>query len=201
MKKKIILGDNIKDEPLVEEPQIIRVTDFNEAGFKEFLETLDKIREARQTIIPIHVDSFGGEVYTLLGMVNLIQDAKETVVTYSGSKAMSCGSILLSCGTPGYRFLSQHATVMIHSVSTFVMGKIGEVAVSVEHGQSLNQRIFEIMSKNAGKKKDYFKKYIKEHSDRDIFLTAPEAIKLGIADRIGVPTISVEVSQKFEVSV
>lgn len=201
MNKKLTIHSNLKPECILNPLKIIRITEFNEASYGTFMDDLEKIRAAKQEIIPIHIDSFGGQVYALLGMVNALLEAPETIVTYVGTKAMSCGSILLSCGTPGYRFVAPHSTTMIHSVSGGAWGKIGDVIITAEHGKDLNDRLFEILSKNAGKKKNFFKKFLKEKTDRDVYLTAEETVYFGLADRVGIPTLEMEVSQSFRIGV
>lgn len=199
MKKIVSIDRNLKPDSFIQEPRVILVTKFNEESYKLFEEDLTKIRAARQSIIPIVIDSFGGAVYSLLGMISLLQDASETIVTYCGTKAMSCGAILLSCGTPGYRFLSPHASVMIHSVSSFADGKIGDIEVSIEHSRTLNDRLFKILSKNAQKESDHFKQVLKDHFDRDVFLNAEKTVELGIADHIKIPTFHVDLTPTFSI--
>ena len=76
-----------------------------------------------QKVIPVVIDSYGGQVYSLMSMIAAIESAELPVATIVEGKAMSCGAVLLSFGEQGMRFADPHATVMIHDVSSGGYGK------------------------------------------------------------------------------
>ena len=115
-------------------PIVIRVRKFDESAAKEFSEKMAKAHNTGQPVVPVVIDSYGGQVYSLLAMVSEIQHSKLPVATIVQGKAMSCGAILFSFGQKGMRYMDPHATVMIHDVSGAGWGKVEEVNVA-HHGE------------------------------------------------------------------
>ena len=58
---------NIKEEAFVVEPVIVRVTKFNEDGYDKFRKQMSDAHNTGQTVIPVVIDSYGGEAYSLNG--------------------------------------------------------------------------------------------------------------------------------------
>jgi ATP-dependent Clp protease protease subunit len=146
----------VKATDLLLEPVVVRVNKFNEESVEKFVEGMAKAHETGQEIIPVIVDSYGGQVYSLLSMISEIQSSKLPVATIVESKAMSAGAILFSFGTEGHRYCAPNATLMIHEVSSFQFGKVEELKVDAEETDRLNTLIFKLMAKNCGKDDDYF---------------------------------------------
>ena len=152
MKKLLEIDRRIKGKPvdLIDEPIIIRVRDFNEETAEKFAAEMNKAHNTGQPVIPIIIDSYGGQVYSLISMMMEIDNAKVPVATIAVGKAMSCGCVLLTCGTEGYRFMDPHATVMMHDVSSWECGKVEEVKAGIRHTEKLHRKIFRRMATNCG---------------------------------------------------
>ena len=168
---------------------IVFVNDFTESGVKNFKCDFDDLNNSALPIIPVVIDSFGGGVYSLLAMLDIMSTATKPIATIAIGKAMSCGSILLSCGAPGLRFVGQHATVMIHDVATVSFGKIEELKADVGEGERLNNKIFEMLDSRCGKPCGYFQQIIAQKKHANWYLDAKDVIKHGVADHIGLPVI------------
>lgn len=180
-------------------PVVINVKDFNADGVKAFREDFNHAEESDQEIIPIVIDSFGGQVYSLLAMVDIIQSSQKKVATISLGKAMSCGAVLLTCGTEGYRYAAPTSTILIHDASGFAIGKTEDIKVEAKEIERLNKLIFGIMEKNCGLKKDTLYDVIrKEKSGADWFLTPKEAKKFNIINNIKIPKLLTTISVKTE---
>lgn len=197
MLNKIELDPRInKKEDIVEKPIVIRVNKFTEEDASDFQEEIDKAHSTGQNIIPIVVDSYGGSVYTLLNYIHIIQNSELPVATVCESKCMSAGSVLMSFGKEGYRFMAPYATMMIHEVSSWAAGKVSELKEDTKEADRLNTLIFELMAKNVGKAEDYFLKMIHEKNHADWYLTSEEVKSHGLIDHIRVPhfktTVKVE---------
>lgn len=167
----------------------VLVNEFTEYGVKSFKADFDDLNSSSLPIIPVFIDSFGGEVYSLLAMLDVISTATKPVATIALGKAMSCGSILLACGTPGLRFAGPHATVMIHDVATISFGKIEELKSDVGEAERLNIKIFELLNERCGKPKGYFQKIVAEKKHTNWYLDSKEVLKYGLADHVGIPVI------------
>jgi ATP-dependent protease ClpP protease subunit len=189
--------NNIVSEPLIQKPELIYIKDFSEDSYKKLKDDFNKALNADLSIIPVIVDSYGGSVDALIGMINIFRNCPVPVATILETKAMSCGVILFSCGTKGYRYMSDLANLMIHEVSNFSRGKIEEMKSSVEYGIKLNDQIFKILDKNAGKSPGFFQKEIQRRKNADWFFGAVEAKKLGIVDHIKIPNFTVKIKKEY----
>lgn len=179
---------------LITPPIIIRVIDFDDDSAEDFAEDMSKAHNTGQPVIPVIIDSYGGKVYSLLSMISEIQNAKLPVATICVGKAMSCGSILLSCGDDGYRFIDSNATVMIHDVSAMQLGKNEELKASAKETDRLQKLVFRLMAKNCDQERNYFLDLIHEKNHAEWYLTAKQTKKHGIADHIHVPEFKTKIS-------
>jgi ATP-dependent Clp protease protease subunit len=183
----------IKEVELRKSPVIIRVNKFDEESAKKFGQEMAQAHNTGQKIIPVVIDSYGGQVYSLMSMISEINHAELPVATIVEGKAMSCGAILFSFGTEGYRFMDPNATVMIHDVSSMDFGKVEELKASAAEADRLNGIVYKMMAQNCGKKDDYFMKIVDRKKHADWFLDATETKKHGLANHLRVPKLSIQV--------
>ena len=190
----------IKEVELRKNPVIIRVNKFDEKSAKDFQDQMALAHNTGQKVIPVVIDSYGGQVYSLMAMISAIKHSDLPVATIIEGKAMSCGAILFSFGEQGLRFMDPDATLMIHDVSSMAWGKVEEVKVSAEETDRLNQIVYTMMARNCGKRDDYFLKKVHAKGHADWFLDATEAKKHGMANQLRVPTlgINIQVDIDFE---
>lgn len=179
--------------------RIIHVNKFDEASVKQFRDEFMDAHETGQEIVPIVIDSFGGSVHSVLAMADLIKTTDKIVATVALGKAMSCGSILLTCGHEGYRFASPTSTIMIHDIALGAFGKIEEVKSNSKEGERLNRLVFGMMEKNCGLKKDFLlNKLRKEYNSANWFLTPQVAKKNNIVNHIKIPKLITKVTVTTE---
>lgn len=188
----------IKEIELRKSPVIIRVNKFDEESAKKFAEQIGLAHNTGQKVIPVVIDSYGGQVYSLLAMISAIRHSEIPVATIVEGKAMSCGAILFSCGEDGLRFMDPDATVMIHDVSSMEFGKVEEMKAGAKEADRLNTKIYTMMARNCGKKDDYFMKIVDKKKHADWFLDATEAKKHGLAQQLRVPKLAIQVSVDIE---
>lgn len=179
---------------LIHLPVVITVNRFDEPALREFKDSMFKAQELRQPIIPVIIDSYGGQVYSLLGMLDLIKNSEVPVATIVSGKAMSCGAVLFSAGTEGHRYVGPNATIMIHDVSSGTYGKVKDMKVDVKEAERLNKKIYEMMAKNCGKDLNYFEDIVHKMGHTDWFLTPEEALKHNLANHIKIPKVMVKAS-------
>lgn len=170
----------------------ILVNEFTEYGVEQFKSNFDRLRNQNIPIIPVYVDSFGGEIYSLLAMLDIIENSDVPVATIAMGKAMSCGSVLLACGTPGLRFIGRHSTVMIHDAGTVSFGKIEDLKADVGEAERLNNIIFDLLAQRCGKGKDYFRRLVEQKKHANWYLTSEEAQSHNLVDHIGLPVLDTQ---------
>lgn len=184
----------IKDIELKRSPVMIRVNSFNEEAAADFAAKMGAAQNTGQAVIPVVIDSYGGQVYSLMSMIASIKASKVPVATIVEGKAMSCGVILASCGAKGKRYISEDATLMIHDVSSGAFGKNSEIQASADETARLNKKIYEILADNSDKTVKWFQNQIMERGRADWFVEPESAIDIGICDKIGIPSLDINVS-------
>ena len=189
----------IKEIELRKQPVIIRVNKFDEKSAKEFHQQIAQAHNTGQGVIPVVIDSYGGQVYSLMSMVAAIKDAELPVATIVEGKAMSCGAVLLSFGEEGMRFADPNATIMIHDVSSGAFGKIEELKADVKEAERLDEKIFTMMARNCGKKDDYFKKKVFTKKHAHWFMDTQEAKKHGLVNHLRLPSMRINIGVSIEV--
>lgn len=182
----------------VRHPVIVRVTGtINEFAAEKFYQDMREAQNTGQNIIPIVISSYGGSVYSLLKMVDIIKSSKIPVATIAIGKAMSAGAVLLSCGKNGYRFVSPNTTIMIHEVGSRQAGKAEEIKASADETARLNSLLLEMISKNIGKPSNYISNMVHNKGHADWYITSEEAVKFGIANNIGIPDLIVQIGVRL----
>ena len=188
----------IKEVELRKPPVIVKVNKFTEEAAKKFHQEMAMAHNSGQKVIPIVIDSYGGQVYSLMSMIAAIEASELPVATIVEGKAMSCGAVLLSFGEQGMRFADPNATVMIHDVSSGAWGKIEELKADVKEAERLDEKIFTMMARNCGKKDDYFKKKVFNKKHADWFMDAQEAKRHGLVNHLRLPKLSVKVGVEID---
>lgn len=131
--------------------------------------------------IKIIINSPGGSVTAGLAIYDAMTSSPCEIITVATGLAASMGAFLLSSGTPGKRYITPNAYVMIHQPSAGTAGRVSDMEINVEHFLRVKQKMNAIMSKNTGKSESQ----IKKDSERDFWMNAKEAVAYGIADEIG----------------
>jgi len=188
----------IKEVEMRNNPVIVRVNKFDEESAKKFDIDVARAHNSGQKIIPVVIDSYGGQVYSLMSMISAVKHAELPVATIVEGKAMSCGAILFSFGEEGLRFMDPNATIMIHDVSSMDFGKVEELKAGAKEADRLNSIIYTMVARNCGKKDDYFMKIVDKKKHADWFFDAKEAKKHGLANQLRVPKLTVSVSVEIE---
>jgi ATP-dependent Clp endopeptidase proteolytic subunit ClpP len=195
---KINVSPLIKEIELRKNPVISRVNEFNEEAAKKFSAEIAQAHSTGQKVIPVIIDSYGGQVYSLMSMIAAIKHSEIPIATIVEGKAMSCGAILFSFGEEGLRFMDPNATVMIHDVSSMDWGKVEELKAGAAEADRLNTKIYTMMARNCGQKDDYFMKIVDKKKHADWFLDADEAKKHKLANQLRVPKLTIDVTVDIE---
>jgi len=191
------VSHHIKAVELRVDPIIIRVNKFDEDSAKEFTDAMSRAQNTGQTVIPVVIDSYGGQVYSLMSMIAAIKASRVPVATIIEGKAMSCGAILFSFGAEGKRYMDPDATLMIHDVSSGAWGKVEEIKADAKEVERLNKKVYEMMARNCGKPSDYFLKMVHERGHADWYLDATEAKGHNLANELRIPTLTCKIDLNY----
>lgn len=140
---------------------------------------LDTIKSKKDIIF--YINSPGGAVSAGMAIYDAMQMVKNDIKTICIGRCASMAAVLLSGGTKGKRYITPNSEVMIHEVSSFNMGKVGELKIDYEHTNTLNERIIKLLAENTGKT---IKQVRHDIQLKDRWFNAEEALKYGLGDKI-----------------
>jgi ATP-dependent Clp protease protease subunit len=136
--------------------------------------------EANKDDIKIYINSPGGQVTAALAIYDTMQYVKADVSTICIGLAASAAALLLAGGKKGKRIILPNSEVLIHQVMGGAQGQASDMLIHTEHIVRIKKRLNDIMSKHTGQPVSR----IANDTDRDYFMTAEEAKKYGIVDKI-----------------
>lgn len=140
-----------------------------------FLESEDPEKE-----IYLYINSPGGVVSSGLAIYDTMQYITCPVATLCMGQAASMGALLLTAGTKGLRYALPNSRIMIHQPSGGFRGQATDIDIHAREVLRLKQLLNEIMAKHSGQSVDR----IQALTERDNFMSAEEAVDLGLIDRV-----------------
>jgi len=184
-------------------PSYVRLSgDVTEESARDFRRSLMHAESlalaSEQKIIPIIIDSYGGDVTALFSMIDAIEACPLPVATILEGKAMSAGAILFTFGKEGHRYMGKNATLMFHEVSFGIKGKLEEIKSRTKHTDIVNKKVFKMIAENCGQSKNYFLTEMEKRKNADWFLTAEECMEHNIANHIGIPKLETKISMSIK---
>lgn len=180
--------------------RVIRLTGFAPRSVARFRWELQKAVDHGQPLIPIVLDSYGGDACGMFSVVDLIDAARihAKIATVVEGKAMSAAALILSCGDKGLRYVGPNAVVMVHEGIAFMGGKITDLRAHIEEQARQTKKYFGLLDKNSGQKEGFFEGLSHKLGNADAFLDPETAVKVGLADAVGLPqmrlSVGVEIS-------
>lgn len=133
------------------------------------------------TLIHMYINCPGGVVTAGYAMYDMMQAISSPVYTYCIGFAASMGSILLSGGEKGHRYIYPRAEVMIHQPATGGwQANAKDIEINAKHILKTKELTAKILAENCGQS---YQKVIKDF-DRDYWMDAEEAIAYGIVDKL-----------------
>lgn len=130
--------------------------------------------------ISIYINSPGGSVYAGYGIYDTMQYISCDVSTICTGIAASMASVLLVAGTKGKRLALPHSRVMIHQPLGGTQGQASDIEIAAREILKVKKELYTIISEHSGKP---FAD-VERDSDRDYWMTAPEALEYGMIDRV-----------------
>ena len=127
-----------------------------------------------------YINSPGGSVSAGLAIYDTMQFIKPDVSTLCVGQAASMGSLLLAAGDKDKRYALPNSRVMIHQPMGGFQGQASDIEIHAKEILYLRGRLNEILAKHTGKSVDV----IARDTERDFFMSAEDAVKYGIVDRV-----------------
>ena len=130
--------------------------------------------------IHLYINSPGGSVSAGMAMYDTMQFIKPDVSTLCTGLAASMGAFLLCAGAKGKRFCLPNSRVMIHQPSGGFSGQASDIEIHAKEVLYLKRKLNEMMAMHTGQPIEV----IERDTDRDNFMSAEEALKYGMIDRV-----------------
>lgn len=158
------------------------ISDFNLASVELAVRALHKMAlDAPGRPIEIHMASTGGNAYAMLRLHDEILACPCQVKFYGGGPIMSSATwVMAACDE---RYLYPNATIMVHDGSDELDGKHTDVQINAAEARRLQELLYDLYEKNSRMPKDFWR----DVCQRDLYLSASEAITLGLADKVVEP--------------
>ena len=128
----------------------------------------------------LYINSPGGSVTAGMAIFDTMQWVPNDVATVAMGMAASMGQFLLSAGTPGKRYATPHARVMMHQPSGGIGGTASDIKIQAEQMLHIKKQMAELIAQHTGQSLEQ----IERDSDRDRWFTAEEAKEYGFVDHV-----------------
>ena len=128
----------------------------------------------------LYINSPGGSVTAGMAIFDTMQWVPNDVATVAMGMAASMGQFLLSAGTPGKRYATPHARVMMHQPSGGIGGTASDIKIQAEQLLHIKKQMADLIAEHTGQTPEQ----IEADSDRDRWFTAEEAKEYGFVDHV-----------------
>ena len=148
-----------------------------------YLDEVNRVREEEKPI-GFYVCTYGGSADDMFALYDVMRQVRETteIHTVGMGKVMSAGVLILAAGTKGQRKIGKYCRVMIHSVIGGSHGSLPNLANEMEAMQQIQKDYIEALVAETNMTKKDLKKLLERKVN--VYLSAEEAVELGIADII-----------------
>ena len=130
--------------------------------------------------IYLYINSPGGVVTSGMAIYDTMNYIKPDVVTICMGQAASMGAFLLSSGAKGKRFALPHARIMIHQPLGGAQGQATDIEIHAKEILRMKKELNKILAENTGQNI----RKIEKDTERDFFMSAEEALKYGLIDKV-----------------
>jgi ATP-dependent Clp protease protease subunit len=137
-------------------------------------------REDQDRQINMYINSPGGVVYSGLAIYDTMQQITAPVSTTAVGLTASFGTVLLTAGETGLRYALPNATVHMHQPLGGAQGQASDIVIQANEIMRLKDRLIDIFVKHTSREREI----IERDTDRDIYLSASQAVEYGLIDQV-----------------
>ena len=137
-------------------------------------------REDSSKPIRMYINSPGGQVYAGMAIYDTMQQVECPVSTVAVGFTASFGTVLLTAGTKGMRYALPNATIHMHQPLGGAQGQASDIAIQAQEILRLRTTLNNILSKHTGQAVEK----IEEDTDRDLYMSAQQAMDYGLVDAV-----------------
>jgi ATP-dependent Clp protease protease subunit len=137
-------------------------------------------REDDEKEIQMFINSPGGAIYAGLAVYDTMQQITAPISTVAVGVTASFGTVLLAAGSHGRRFALPNATIHMHQPLGGAQGQASDIVIQAEEIVRLKKRLIDVFVRHTGKEAAI----IDRDTDRDIYMTAEQAVAYGLIDAV-----------------
>ena len=130
--------------------------------------------------ISLYINSPGGSATALTAIYDTMQFVRPAVATFCMGQAASAAAVLLASGTPGKRFVLEHARVLLHQPSSGGQGTVSDLSLQAKEVLRIRAQLERILTRHTGRTVEA----LRLDTDRDRIFDAAEAVQYGLADAV-----------------
>ena len=138
--------------------------------------------DAKEKVLTLYVNSSGGDLYQAFALIDIMRNSKHVVRTVGIGSVMSAAFLIFASGDHGERHIAANTGIMCHQFSGGADAKFHDLKAEMKENEMLNKKMVEILKNATGLAPSRIKTKLLPASD--VYLTAQEAIDLGIADHL-----------------
>ena len=173
-----------KQQAKLEEQIVQKTAELEEAEESDETKLDFVIEQEEPPEIKMYISTAGGAADDMFAMYDVMKWVQRSVdiSTIGIGKVMSAGVPLLAAGTKGKRFLAENARIMIHNASAGAAGIIPTMEEEINEFKNIQDMYIRLLSENTNMSEKKIRSMLKKKAN--IYLSAKQAIELGIADHI-----------------
>jgi ATP-dependent Clp protease protease subunit len=190
---KVVLVDTGAAHMLDSEPDMRVIGLFTDVGEEKlaelvqailYMDELNKMEKDPEEWKPIdfYLSTYGGSADDMFALYDIMRQIESEIHTIGVGKVMSAGVLLLAAGTKGKRKIGKYCRVMIHSAMAGSHGSLPNLLNELEALQQIQEDYISALSAETKMTKEEIKKMLERKVN--VYLSAEEAVELGIADII-----------------
>ena len=179
--KRAFVGREI-EERMLERREIFLWNEINDEVAKAVVQKILYFDGLEKKDITIFINSPGGAISSGLAIYDAMSYAKSDISTVCMGQAASMAAVLLCAGAKGKRYAWENARVMIHQplIAGNMYGPASDIQIQAEEMLRIREKLNEILAQHSGKTLEE----IEKDTDRDFFMSAEDAKKYGLIDKI-----------------
>lgn len=172
--RNIFLNSDIGSEACKDvTAQLIRLIEQDKVGMETFIKY--KVKP-----IYLYIQSFGGSVYDMFALIDVIETSATPIVTICNGYCMSAAALIFMSGH--LRYMYDNSKIMIHQMSCGTWDKIKDFEITADEYERLHKQMMKFIRKHSNLKKKHLDKI--DRMKQDLYLSAKKCLKLGICDVI-----------------
>ena len=156
--------------------------DVTEYSVSQVMAHVMHLATGSQKPIKLIVSSYGGAVHEMFGLIDLLRTIECPVHTVGLGKIMSAGTVIMAAGAKGSRAIGSTTRVMLHPMSGAAMGTLFQMENELKEARAMQDTIEKILLRDTTMTKKQLTDIMKLGHDH--YISAQEAVSLGIADHI-----------------